>query len=155
MFSIEPMSWTGLAVVLLTGSIVGLERQLKGKPIGVRTSSLICLGTYVFVKMGMSVIDGLGDPSRVVGQVVTGVGFLGAGVILSKGGVISGVTSAASIWVMAAIGVVVGLEYYVVAVVIAVFQVVILVGVDLLEDSLRLVGEKLTGRKFTEDDTSD
>ena len=70
---------------------------------------LICLSTQVFVRLGVTLGGAGTDPSRVLGQVVTGVGFLGAGVILARGGAITGVTSAAVVWVLAAIGSTVGL----------------------------------------------
>jgi len=131
--TIAPLQWQALAIALLCGSIVGLERQLAGKPAGIRTSCLICLGTYLFVVAGTGFGDAGADPGRVVGQVVTGVGFLGAGVMLARDGMILGVTSAAVIWVLAAIGVQVGLGHHGAAVVMALVTVGVLVGVNLLE----------------------
>src|SRR5690349_2283794 len=96
--------WTRVGMALLCGGIVGLERQLRGKPAGMRTSSLICLGTAMFVYMGVELTGAEGDPSRVLGQVVTGIGFLGAGVIMTRNGLLTGVTSAAVIWLLAAVG---------------------------------------------------
>ena len=72
------------------GAIIGLERQLKGKPVGVRTSSLITLGTYLFLSTAYLLQGQIVDPSRVVGQVITGIGFLGAGVMLAKEGAVVG-----------------------------------------------------------------
>lgn len=89
----------GLAVVL--GGIIGYERELHGRPAGIRTHMLIALGTAVFTEVGKSIAGA--DPSRVASQVVTGVGFLGAGTILRIGPEIKGLTSAASIWAVAAI----------------------------------------------------
>lgn len=106
--SIAPLSWYELSIVLLSGTLVGLERQLLGKPAGMRTCALIALSTYLFV--AISKASGT-DYLRVVGQVVTGVGFLGGGVILSKEGIIQGMTSAAVIWMLSAIGSTVGLGY--------------------------------------------
>jgi putative Mg2+ transporter-C (MgtC) family protein len=135
--SIAPFHWQGLLTTLLCGAIVGLERQLCGKPAGIRTSCLICMGTYIFVAGSIGLTGGSIDPSRVIGQVVTGIGFLGAGVILTRDGAILGVTSAATIWVLAAIGVVTGLEHHTTAIVLALVTVGILVGVNLLERSFR------------------
>src|SRR5690606_17685342 len=87
---IEPLSWLGIFCCLVSGTIVGLERQLLGKPVGIRTSSLICLGTYVFIVIANSVLNEHGDASRVIGQVITGIGFLGAGVMLTRDGVVMG-----------------------------------------------------------------
>ena len=133
LFDIYPLTWQGLLCCFLSGAIVGLERQLRGKPVGVRTSTLICTGTYIFVAISHCVATGVTDPSRIIGQVVTGIGFLGAGVILTRQGVVVGVTSASAIWVLAAIGVVIGLGFPWLGVKLAVLTVIVLVGVDLLE----------------------
>ncbi len=129
--------WITIGVALLCGAIVGLERQLRGKPAGVRTSILICLSTAVFIHLGSAVSGGGADPTRVLAQVVTGVGFLGAGVILTREGAVSGVTTAAVIWVLAAIGAAIGLGHYLGAFALAVVTVGILSGIDLLESSVR------------------
>src|SRR5690606_12989967 len=102
--SIAPLSWKAIGAAVLCGTIIGLERQLRGKPVGIRTSSLIVLGTYVFLSISIQVTNEVADPSRIIGQIVTGVGFLGAGVMLAKDGMVIGVTSAATIWALAAIG---------------------------------------------------
>lgn len=130
---IEPLSLTGLLTTFISGAIVGLERQLCGKPAGIRTSTLICMGTYIFVTAGVALAGTTGDPSRVIGQVVTGIGFLGAGVILTREGVVIGVTSAATIWVLAGIGVLAGEGRHAAAILIALVTVGILVGVNILE----------------------
>lgn len=124
----------GLAVVC--GGIVGFERQVRGKAAGVRTSILICLGTAVFVRLGTSLVGPTVDPSRVLGQLVTGVGFLGAGVMFSREGAVVGVTTAAVIWVLAAIGAAIGLGMHSGAVALAVVTVSTLVGIELLEQSV-------------------
>jgi putative Mg2+ transporter-C (MgtC) family protein len=130
---ISPLTWEALLCCFLSGIIIGLERQLRGKPVGMRTSALICIGTYVFVAITRVVSNEVTDPSRIIGQVVTGIGFLGAGVILARHGAIIGVTSASAIWVLAAIGVVIGLGFPWLGVKLAVLTVAILVGVDFFE----------------------
>ena len=95
--------WLPVLVSLLCGLIVGLERQLRGKPLDVRTAVLICLGTHIFIRLGTQYGGGGDDAMRVLGQVVTGIGFLGAGVILTRGQYVMGLTTAAVIWVLAAI----------------------------------------------------
>ena len=105
LLAIAPFSWGAIGASILCGAIVGLERQLRGKPVGIRTSSLIVLGTYVFVAVSMLAATDNTDPSRIIGQVVTGIGFLGAGVMLAKEGAVVGVTSASTIWSLAAVGV--------------------------------------------------
>lgn len=132
-FDISPLTWEALLCCFLSGVIVGLERQLRGKPVGMRTSALICTGTYIFIAMTRSIANDATDPSRIVGQVVTGIGFLGAGVILARHGFIVGVTSASAIWVLAAIGVVIGLGFPWLGVKLAVLTVILLIGVDAVE----------------------
>lgn len=134
MFAIAPYQWPAIFTALFCGSIIGLERQLRGKPVGIRTSSLIVLGTYVFIATADSVASDMSDPSRIIGQVITGVGFLGAGVMLAKDGAVVGVTSAATIWVLAAVGVVVSKGDFWASIQISLVVVFILVGVDLLEE---------------------
>lgn len=120
--------------------MVGLERQLRGKPVGIRTSSMIILGTYVFLKMS-STLDGEAiDHSRVIGQVITGVGFLGAGVMLVKNGSVVGVTSAATIWVLAGIGVIISQGFLFSAIKVSLIIVFILYFVGLLERHSGLLG---------------
>ncbi len=133
LIDVGPLTWEALLCCFLSGIIVGLERQLRGKPMGMRTSALICIGTYVFVAMTRHISNQITDPSRVIGQVITGIGFLGAGVILARHGAVIGVTSASAIWVLASIGVVIGVGFPWLGVKLAVLAVAILVGVDVLE----------------------
>ena len=134
--AIEPFHWESIGTSILCGTIVGIERQLRGKPVGIRSSSLIVLGTYIFVAASMYIsADAVAsDPSRIIGQVVTGIGFLGAGVMMAKEGVVVGVTSAATIWSLAAIGVCISILDAWVAIKLSVVVVAILYGVDALED---------------------
>jgi putative Mg2+ transporter-C (MgtC) family protein len=132
--SVTPFSWIDIGASILCGAIIGFERQLRGKPVGIRTSSLIILGTYIFIVSSMYVTTDMSDPSRIIGQVVTGVGFLGAGVMLAKDGMIIGVTSAATIWALAAIGVCIAVVNALVAIKLSILVVSILYGVDLLEE---------------------
>jgi putative Mg2+ transporter-C (MgtC) family protein len=131
------------------------QRQLRGKPAGVRTSILICLGTQLFVRLGGAVTAGNGDPSRILGQVVTGVGFLGAGVMFARGGNVAGVTTASVIWVLAAIGAAIGLGHYEGAVALALVTVAILMGIETLETSLKWLRRGAHRREPEEADTSD
>jgi putative Mg2+ transporter-C (MgtC) family protein len=141
--------WTTIGFAVLCGGIVGIERQLRGKPAGVRTSILICLGTAVFIHLGTAVSGQTTDPGRVLAQVVTGVGFLGAGVMFSREGVVTGVTTAAVIWVLAAIGATIGLGYSMAALALAVVVVAILVGVELLESSFVRLTQGVHAREET------
>lgn len=103
-----------LAAVL--GAVIGLERQLHGKVAGVRTNMLICLGaavlTMVSEQMGLKYDDSVG---RIAAQVVSGVGFLGAGVIIRDRGGVHGLTTAATIWLVAAVGMAAGAGFHVLA----------------------------------------
>lgn len=110
-----------LLLVLVLAGAVGVERELREQEAGLRTHMLVGVGAALFVMAGNFAWSGLDfgnrtgivlDPSRVVAYVVTGVGFLGAGAILKSGGGIRGLTTAASLWVVAAIGVVVGAGEY-------------------------------------------
>jgi putative Mg2+ transporter-C (MgtC) family protein len=96
---------------LVCGMLVGGERQRRDKPAGLRTLSLVCLGAATFTMMSFAFTTTTGDSGRVAAQIVTGIGFLGAGVILHGRRVVSGMTTAAIIWVSAAIGMVVGAGY--------------------------------------------
>ena len=106
-----------LLLAVLLGGIIGFERELAGKPAGLRTNILICIGAALLmdVSIRIGLVDGhrIGDPGRVAAQIVSGVGFLGAGTIMQSQGVVTGLTSAATIWVVAAIGMTVGAGYYV------------------------------------------
>ena len=132
-----------IAASVVCGALVGVERQLRSKAIGIRTSILICLATMAFLRLSIDLSEGqpIADPTRVLGQVVTGVGFLGAGVILAKGGAITGVTSAAVVWMLAAIGSTIGAGRPIEALGFSLSVVVILIGVRWMEAIfIRLAG---------------
>lgn len=120
----------------LCGAIIGLERQLKGKPAGFRTNILICLGSAMYMAVGLLVVfeDKVpSDPARIAAQVVTGIGFLGAGCIIQQRGRITGLTTAASIWVVAAIGIVAGAGFPILASIATVMVVTILAALGVVE----------------------
>lgn len=135
-FSIAPLNLEECLVAIVCGFIIGFERQIKGKPAGIRTSILVCLGAYTFVVISGS-FDIDSSPSRVIGQVVTGVGFLGAGLMLSKDGLIHGVTSAAVIWILAAIGCMIGIGNSAAALTLTVLVIGVLLGVAYLEKLIK------------------
>jgi len=101
-----------LAVVL--GGMIGLERQIHGRPAGLRTHILVCLGSALVLTITESFGPNV-DPGRAVAGIVTGVGFLGAGVIVKSKEIVRGLTTAACIWFVAALGIVVGQGLYVVS----------------------------------------
>jgi putative Mg2+ transporter-C (MgtC) family protein len=104
-----------LALAAALGGAIGLEREYHHKPAGLRTNMLIALGSALFSILSIELGAGAGSPDRVAAQVVTGIGFLGAGAILRSGENIHGLTTAATIWVNAAIGMAAGIGSYLVA----------------------------------------
>jgi putative Mg2+ transporter-C (MgtC) family protein len=140
--------WTHLGTAVLCGGIIGLERQLRGKAAGIRTSILICLGTQIFVALGASFSGNRVDATRVLSTVVSGIGFLGGGVILARDGAVVGVTSAAVIWVLAALGALIGLGHLAAAIILTLITVGLLIGVELLESVFRRLREGATDREL-------
>jgi len=102
-----------LAVSALLAGLIGLEREAHEHPAGLRTHMLVSIGSTLFTLCSFSVSQSIGghvfDPARITAQIVTGVGFLGAGTIIHRGSVVRGLTTAASIWAVAAIGMAVGI----------------------------------------------
>jgi putative Mg2+ transporter-C (MgtC) family protein len=113
-----------LIVAMALGGLIGLERQSRGRPAGLRTNILVCLGSAAVIAVFQKLYDadpGAGsafpiDPARAAAGVIMGVGFLGAGTVVKSRNFVRGLTTAASIWVVAAVGITVGLGEYVVAV---------------------------------------
>ncbi len=122
-----------ISMCLACGFVIGLERQVRGKPAGIRTSCLICMSTMLFIYLAEQISTSSDAHARVLAQIVTGVGFLGAGVILTRDGLLHGVTSAAVIWVLAAVGATVGLGLYSLAFLVSFIVVLLLVGVEYFE----------------------
>jgi len=123
-----------LLMAVLIGGGVGLERELKGKPAGLRTNILICVGSALLMDLSLSLAKVYGgDPGRIAAQVVTGIGFLGAGTILHTRGQITGLTSAATIWVVAALGLTIGAGLFIEAAGSALTVILVLVGLGWVE----------------------
>ncbi len=119
-----PAPWTDIllsVIAVLCGLLVGSERQRREKPAGLRTLTLVCLGSAVFTMLSFAFTTTTGDSGRVAAQIVTGIGFLGAGVILHGRRTISGMTTAATIWMTAAIGMAVGAGYGMAALLLSLF----------------------------------
>lgn len=127
-------------VAALCGGMIGLERELKGKPAGLRTNVLICVGAAIYMLTGLLLVHAGGettsDPSRIAAQVVTGIGFLGAGCIIQQGVQVTGLTSAATIWVVAAIGILAGAGFPITAFVATCLVVLTLVALRSVETRL-------------------
>lgn len=98
-----------LLTAAVLGAVLGFERELRQKSAGLRTNTLISVGSALFTLMSIELADPIGaDPGRIAAQIVTGIGFLGAGAIIRTGGNVHGLTTAATIWVNAAVGVAAG-----------------------------------------------
>jgi putative Mg2+ transporter-C (MgtC) family protein len=138
MLQLDLLGYLLLAVVL--GAAIGLEREVRGKAAGLRTNILICVGAALFTRLSIEIAGGHGDPARIAAQIVTGVGFIGAGTILHSRGHVSGLTSAATIWLVAAIGVAVGSGALLEATGTTLVVVLVLAVLGWLEERLRRYG---------------
>jgi len=119
-----------LLLAAALGAGIGYQRERYNKPAGLRTHALICIGAALFTVVSMFGFPESADPSRVAAAVVTGIGFIGAGVIFRgvRGEhIVTGLTTAASVWVTAAIGLAAGVGMYLIASIIAVITVLILI----------------------------
>lgn len=128
-----------LVIALLIGGAIGLEREFKGKPAGMRTNMLICVGSCLIMIISIEIARSAvrtADPGRIAAQVVTGIGFLGAGTIIRSRFHIVGLTTAATIWSLSAIGLAIGAGYLLLSVVVAFLITVTLVFIGLIEDKL-------------------
>ena len=134
-----------MLISTVLGTAVGWERQIGRKPAGLRTHTLVCMGSTLFVLLTIHAARDFGggnvDPTRIIHGVVTGVGFLGAGSIMRQEGFVHGLTTAASIWMVAAIGVAVGVHAWGLAVTGTVLALVVLEGYRWVERWLSPVGE--------------
>jgi putative Mg2+ transporter-C (MgtC) family protein len=135
-----------LVLATLLGGAIGLERELGGKPAGLRTNILICIGSVLFTSLSLTIGGPAADPSRVAAQIVTGVGFIGAGTILHARGAVVGLTSAATIWVVAAIGVALGSGLYLEGIGTTLAVIVVLQGLGRVE---RFVERQATRSRVT------
>lgn len=131
-----------LSMAVVLGGAVGLEREIAGKPAGLRTNILICLGAALLTDVSIGLSEGpggirLGDPARLAAQIVSGIGFIGAGTIMQARGTVTGLTSAATIWVVAAIGIAIGAGHYIEAAGAGVLVTLVLAGLGSLEHKLR------------------
>jgi putative Mg2+ transporter-C (MgtC) family protein len=122
-----------ILVAVLCGGAIGLERQLRRRPAGLRVCIIVTLTTALFVTLGQAAAAPGSDPVRIMSAIVTGVGFLGGGVIFSYSGRVQGLTTASLIWALAAIGMTIGLGYPVTAIVATVLFMLLLLLIDLAE----------------------
>ncbi len=128
---IETEIITKLIVAAFLGGVVGFQREFHGHPAGTRTQSLVCMGAALFTMIPIAFGDF--DPLRLAGGVVTGIGFLAAGIIFKSETTIHGLTTAAEIWVIAAVGVAVGVGLYYAAIVATLIILIILGPLKIVE----------------------
>ena len=126
------MAWRLLLAAGL-GAAIGLEREYRQKPAGLRTNILIAVGSALFTILSLEMTKGIGDTSRVAGQIVTGIGFLGGGAILRNRDSVHGMTTAATIWVNAAVGVAAGMGQYALATFTVALTLLVLVALPPIE----------------------
>ncbi|MFM7468682.1 MAG: MgtC/SapB family protein [Vampirovibrionales bacterium] len=147
---LSPITWEAILRITwagLMGAIVGLERQLKQQSAGLRTHMLVAMGAAVFMILSLYPLTPLGadpaesfkqDPARIAAQIVTGIGFIGGGAVLRSGSSIKGVTTAASLWLMGAVGMVAGNGGFFLSLCISLLGLLILRGVGDLETRYNL-----------------
>jgi putative Mg2+ transporter-C (MgtC) family protein len=140
---LSPELWIKLLLAFGCGAAIGLERELSDKPAGLRTNMLICVGSTLITMMSLHVAltyatrqINIADPGRITAQIVSGIGFLGAGSIIQARGAVHGLTTAATIWVMAGIGIAIGSGAYGPAVATTVLLLAILVLLRRVETAL-------------------
>ena len=114
-----------ILVSLVLGVIIGIERGISHKAVGFRTVSLVCVGSTAFTLISTYGFQGV-DTSRVAAQIITGIGFLGAGAILHKGYITKGLTTAAALWVSAAVGMACGTGMFVLAFIVTLMALILL-----------------------------
>jgi putative Mg2+ transporter-C (MgtC) family protein len=134
-----------LMLAVAIGGLIGAERELRRKSAGFRTNILIALGSAVFTICSLTLGNGIGDPGRIAAQIVTGIGFLGAGTILRNRSGVHGLTTAATVWVNAALGIAAGGGQYHLAVIGGVITVSVLLVMGPIEAAI----EKEAGPKKT------
>lgn len=149
-----------ILLAIFCGSLIGLEREMKEKPAGIKTYMLICTGATLFTIISIAfsdsdLFDGPNEPSRVAAQIITGVGFIGAGTIMFAKGNVRGLTSAAAIWMSAAIGMAIGMGMHLFAIIITFIIIISLVSIGRLEGRLGLKGKRTTIMAMTLYDPED
>ncbi len=113
-----------VSIAFIIGAIIGLEREFRSKPAGFRTMIIICVGSCVYTILSKE--SNTTSPDRIASNIVTGIGFIGAGVIFKEGISVNGLTTAALIWITAALGMAVGYHNYPLAVVVTAIVVIVL-----------------------------
>lgn len=134
----DPSIALKLILAAVLGGIIGLEREIRDKPAGLRTNILICVGSTLYMSISTKVAQLLGgDPTRIAAQIISGIGFLGAGAVLHSHGFVLGLTTAATIWVVAGVGMALGSGMYSIAVFVTGMSIVTLYFLSFLEDKIQ------------------
>jgi len=154
--TLDPMP---LIVALIVGGIIGFEREVHGRPAGVRTHMLVCLASAVLIQASHLAAQDVGlqsqsdafrvvvDPNRLAAGIVTGIGFLGAATVIRSGDIVRGITTGATVWAVAGLGIVVGQREYGLALIAAGIMLVLLAGVDRLTRGIApIIYRRLTVR---------
>ncbi|MHC4511745.1 MAG: MgtC/SapB family protein [Planctomycetota bacterium] len=141
---IWPHDLLSIILAVILGGAIGAEREISGKAAGLRTNVLICLGAAVFtiISKQMAADGPEGSVTRIAAQIVTGVGFLGAGAIIQDRGGVHGLTTAATIWLVASIGMACGARFYHLAALATLIAVLVLIGLGKLGKPLERYGAK-------------
>lgn len=149
-----------VAVALLVGTLVGIEREYRGKLAGIKTNALICAASALFTA-GSLLMSGYGgtpipsaDVTRIVAQIVSGIGFIGAGAIFKSSSKVQGLTTAAIIWTVAALGILVGFGVFLATIAITITFIVFLSFAAIMEKRLFRVHGGVHGQKLHDDSTS-
>jgi len=135
----QHLDWTAFLLAIAVGGAIGLERELHGRPAGVRTHMMVCLSATIAIQASQSVPTALGDsvvgnlvfdPNRLAAGIVTGIGFLGAATVIRSGDIVRGITTGSCVWAVAVLGIVIGQQRYALALIGAVVMLTILIGFD-------------------------
>jgi len=122
---VDPEIFLRIFIAAVVGGIVGYERKIANKPAGIRTLMLISVGSALFTIVGVTTLANL-DPSKIIAGIVTGIGFLGAGTIFKSKDTVTGLTTAASMWAVAGLGLAAGLGEYVLMATATILVIIIL-----------------------------
>jgi len=122
---VDPEILLRLVIAAVVGGIIGYERKIASKPAGIRTLMLISVGSALFTIVGVTTLANI-DPSKIIAGIVTGIGFLGAGTIFKSKDTVSGLTTAASMWAVAGLGLAAGLGEYVLMTTATILVIIIL-----------------------------
>lgn len=131
------LDWTAMLVAIAVGGAIGLEREVHGRPAGVRTHMLVCLSAAIAIQASQGVLAAMSnsagatlvyDPNRLAAGIVTGIGFLGAATVIRSGDIVRGITTGACVWAVAVLGIVIGQERYGLAIAGAGSMLAVLIG---------------------------